>query len=84
MKPKPTTEDRRIGEIVVEKLNKTLFGRFRGTALLRSEAQQILIRCSEEDLKAWEDVFREYNLPRDREYKILHKTKKIVLAGYRS
>jgi len=78
-----TTKELRIGEIVVAKVDEIILERFRLTARLRGEAHAILAGCSESDKKTWEDVIKEYNLPRNREYRLLHSTKEIAVSGYR-
>ncbi|MFH2075481.1 MAG: hypothetical protein ABIJ57_09065 [Pseudomonadota bacterium] len=82
MKPSKTTRELRIGEIAVAEVDEILAERFRATSRLRSEAQAILAGCFEADRKTWEDVVKEYNLPRNREYRFLHSTKEIAVSGY--
>ena len=78
-----TTKELRIGEIVVENIDEILLERFQSAARLRSEAHNILAGCFEADKKTWEDTIKEYDLPKDREYRLLHLTKEIAVSGYR-
>jgi len=85
MKPsKPIKKELHIGDIVVAKVSEILLERFQLTTKLRFEAQAILIRCNGEDRKTWEDATKEYDLPKDREYRLLPLTGEIAVAGYRS
>jgi hypothetical protein len=66
---------------VIGKCNIELIKRFKHVNKLRSEAHEMLYKCSVLEAAIWEDVYRDSKIPNGFHYIIDHITRDIMLVG---
>jgi hypothetical protein len=72
----------KIGEVVAV-VDKVIIERIERVDALKNQAQQILIRCSNEEIEIWKDIDKEYIKDKNYHYNVNIERKELVVTGHK-